>query len=201
MNKLIRYQSIDQFPQERTETPRRARFGSTWTQTERLLIDEASKLDDDGYWSDVIIALDADTTEFRADGAGLLASAKLRSQAVVVYVDDASVSFPCDTFDHWRDNVRAVALTMERLRAIERYGVAKGGQQYTGWKALPATAMPAATDPIAILCDVLGWTPEAVRADLKRAIAKARISTHPDTGTLKHMWSDVQAAVTALAPT
>ena len=44
---------------------------------------------------------------------------------------------PCDTFAYWKDNVRAIALALEALRKIDRYGV-KSGSQYAGFKALPA---------------------------------------------------------------
>lgn len=35
--------------------------------------------------------------------------------------------YPCDTFDDWQDNLRAIALSMEKLRGVERYGVFKYG--------------------------------------------------------------------------
>lgn len=44
---------------------------------------------------------------------------------------------PCDTFVDWKTNVRAIALALEALRKIDRYGVATGAQ-YAGYKALPA---------------------------------------------------------------
>jgi hypothetical protein len=41
-------------------------------------------------------------------------------------------------FSDWRDNVRAVALGLQALRAVDRYGVTKRGEQYQGWKQLAA---------------------------------------------------------------
>ncbi len=46
--------------------------------------------------------------------------------------------FPCDRFKHWDDNLRAISLTLERMRAVDRYGVTLNKQQYAGFKALPA---------------------------------------------------------------
>lgn len=40
----------------------------------------------------------------------------------------------------WQANIRAIAKTLEHLRDLDRWGVTKRGEQYTGWKALPATA-------------------------------------------------------------
>lgn len=56
------------------------------------------------------------------------------------------LSFEGSTYDNWEDNLRAIALTMELLRDIERYGVVKGAQQYRGFKALPdGNAQPQST--------------------------------------------------------
>lgn len=52
---------------------------------------------------------------------------------------------PAATFTHWDCNLRAVALTLEHLRAVDRYGVTTGGEQYRGWMgelgAGPATGL------------------------------------------------------------
>jgi hypothetical protein len=44
--------------------------------------------------------------------------------------------FPCRTFKTWEDNLRAIALALEALRKVDRYGVTTGAQ-YAGYKALP----------------------------------------------------------------
>lgn len=48
-----------------------------------------------------------------------------------------SYAYPCDKYDQWEDNLYAIALTLERLRSVGRYGVVRGGEQYTGWRQLP----------------------------------------------------------------
>ena len=45
--------------------------------------------------------------------------------------------FPCDTFTDWQANVRGIALALEALRAVDRYGVTQQAEQYRGWTALP----------------------------------------------------------------
>jgi len=48
---------------------------------------------------------------------------------------------PCDSFKDWEANLRAIALSLERLRAADRYGVTtEEKEQYIGWLRLPATS-------------------------------------------------------------
>jgi hypothetical protein len=47
------------------------------------------------------------------------------------------LAFPADRFTTWETNLRAVAIALEDLRRIDRYGVTQTSEQYTGFKALP----------------------------------------------------------------
>ena len=44
--------------------------------------------------------------------------------------------YDTDEFPHWHDNLRGIALGLEALRKVERYGIAKRGQQYAGFAEL-----------------------------------------------------------------
>jgi hypothetical protein len=60
---------------------------------------------------------------------------------------------PCDKYTDWEANIRAIALTLEHLRAVERYGATTEKQeQYTGWLRLPAAG---ATDEAAECAKIL----------------------------------------------
>jgi hypothetical protein len=48
-----------------------------------------------------------------------------------------NLKFPCGTYNSYRANLHAIALTLERLRDIDRYGVTLIHQQYIGFTALP----------------------------------------------------------------
>lgn len=48
------------------------------------------------------------------------------------------LAYATDQYTDWRANVRAIALSLEALRAVDRYGVSKRGQQYAGWAQLAA---------------------------------------------------------------
>lgn len=92
-----------------------------------------------------------------------------------------------DQLDGWQANIRAIALGLEALRKVERYGITKRGEQYTGWRQLPVSTDPADAihDP-ATACDVLFaaagvdrfvvTNPEQMRA----VVIKALKATHPD---------------------
>jgi hypothetical protein len=45
--------------------------------------------------------------------------------------------FATDAYEDWQHNVRAIALTLEALRAVDRYGTT-GGRQYAGFRQLTA---------------------------------------------------------------
>ena len=55
-----------------------------------------------------------------------------------------SLTYPCDTYFSWMDNLRAIAVTLEDLRRIARNGVGAGDEQYAGY-ALPPASTPAST--------------------------------------------------------
>lgn len=97
------------------------------------------------------------------------------------------LSYPCDTFTTWQDNLRAVALALEALRKVDRYGVTKRGEQYRGFLAIEATAAPAgfSTADVALgfLIDVAYRTDTFTRdGDPARILRVAKRLTHPDTG-------------------
>lgn len=75
----------------------------------------------------------------------------------------------------WQANLRAIALSMQALRAVDRYGVSKRGEQYAGWKALPVSTDPA--DAIQTADQARAFL-EQWDGDWKRAAREA----HPDAG-------------------
>lgn len=89
--------------------------------------------------------------------------------------------------DGWQQNLRAIALGMEALRKVDRYGVSKRGEQYTGWKQLTQTTDPiqrmTAAEARAYLDDVWGGDATA-----------ALRATHPDTGGDPDEFRKVQRA-------
>lgn len=99
------------------------------------------------------------------------------------------IVMPCDRYTGWESNLRAIALTLEHLRAVERYGVTTDEQeQYTGWLKLPAAS---AVDEKTELAKVLihhasvSHAPSQVVSEQRlfdSVWREAARRTHPDTG-------------------
>lgn len=103
------------------------------------------------------------------------------------------VSMPCDRFDTFEDNLRAIALSLEALRMVDRYGVTRNGEQYKGFTALPAADGEAGADvelaaAIALLTEFgreIGITEQDLRKDaanLQAAYRAGARKAHPDLG-------------------
>lgn len=58
------------------------------------------------------------------------------SEAHRLLTQDDSYQFACDRFLRWEDNLRAITKTLDALRAVDRYDVVQGGEQYAGFKQL-----------------------------------------------------------------
>ena len=80
-----------------------------------------------------------------------------------------------------QDNVRAIALSLEALRAVDRYGVSKRGEQYAGWKQLTTGDSMSQAEARDLLASYGGET-EALK------------KTHPDTGGDVESFRKVQRA-------
>jgi hypothetical protein len=175
---------IRSWPGELTRSRVPSQFKATLAATLQLLDREIYHLVDSRTQqesAELLIAIPAD--QFRIDGRPR-AQAKAEHPGVIFSLDSryGHVSYPCDTFTTWQDNLRAVALALEALRKVDRYGVTKRGEQYRGFLALEATAAPAgfatAADAEAFL---RGWCgPEWAGQPLRRVFREAQRTTHPD---------------------
>lgn len=120
-------------------------FTAAYDKTEKLLRREAAMLN--ATSCTVRLALRAG--DFYKDGTGLTNRAPLPAHpGVIVVVDSAEhgvLTWSCDRYRRrgysnepasWQHNVRAVAMGLEALRQVERYGIAERGEQYAGFSAL-----------------------------------------------------------------
>lgn len=177
---------------------KQATFKATYPATLGLLFREAEKLGA----RDLVLQVDISERYIRTDGLPY-ANAKYGSNpGVIVSFDSAHgpLRYATDAYTEWQDNLRAIALSLEALRSVDRYGVSKRGEQYTGWRALPAGSSPA----FATADEALQWMrayatgqldlevpAQMLVRDLYRFMAKLM---HPDRGAPRSDWDRLDAA-------
>lgn len=139
-----------------------------------------------------ILEVDLRESDFRvdgypkqaADGRHLPKSPGVRLTFKASAVEGTpDLTYEIAEFRRWHENVRALALGLEALRKVDRYGITKRGEQYAGFRQLTMGG----PDPNhgRELIKALGGAAAALRA------------THPDTredGYSDRDFADVQAA-------
>ncbi len=89
------------------------------------------------------------------------------------------LAYPADRFKTWQANVRAIAVSLENLRRVDRYGVTQTGEQYSGFKQIPAKV--GGIDPHELVAGWAGWNVDGVKAEPLRALRLAKRAAHPDS--------------------
>lgn len=181
-----------------TSSPFKAKnYSGTLTILERELTNLRAK--------DVILQVDASERDCRLDGQ-LRADAKVKYRGVILSFgtrDYGTLTYSCDAFSRWnmteawQANLRAIALGLEALRKVERYGIAGRGQQYAGYAELPsgialgahkmtveeaAKILAEGTGGFFDSGDILDAPDEVDQEMVTLAFRKAVVLHHPDKG-------------------
>lgn len=183
---------------------RLSNFDTPWPKTERLLLGEVRHL----KGKHLVIEADFTESDLRLDGK-IRASARPATPAVRVAFESihGPLTYATDRFTYWQDNVRAIALGLEALRKVDRYGITKRGEQYAGWKALPAGRAMLASHMTAeeawTIIGSFGDRPireqQADPSGLPRAYRAARAFAHPDRHDGdRTLWDQVEQAAKVL---
>lgn len=170
------------------ETGRYARrssstFRATWSDTLDLLDRELRHLNASG----VLIAAGFREQDLRIDGWPRADARAPGHPGVEVSFDTnrhGRLVYATDVCTRWEHNIRSIALGLEALRAVDRYGVTRRGEQYAGWRELTSEAsmvvqVTSVSQARRILEEIAGSglgveTATLVRLALKKA--------HPDAG-------------------
>ena len=192
---------IQSWPGEHTPGRSRAPFRSPWRATLDLLDRELHAV----HALTPVLQVAIDEREFRLDGYPR-ANASFTHPGVILAFDTkriGSLSFPCDRFDHWQDNLRAIALGMEALRKVDRYGITRRNEQYTGWRAIGSgLAMPGrmtVDEARTVLVEHSGIAGADGISDPRTLVRLARGTTHPDRHDGdRTAWDKVEQAALAL---
>lgn len=168
-----------------------SRFDAPWEDTCSLLARELRHLNA----RSIVVELDLQERDLRLDGLPR-ADARLASDAVRISFESKWGPQRIETAEFtgtwgslgWQANLRAIALGLEALRKIDRYGISKRGEQYRGWRQIPQNVgdptdkIVTTDDALEVVSRALGSVGDAVERDVRDAVRRAIRATHPDTG-------------------
>jgi hypothetical protein len=215
LNILIR--PITTWPGKQNASPKASQFKCTYKRTLKDLEFELEKAN--AQWSSFVLEMWIDPKLIRVDGQlrkdarpfkpGVIlrftrytGKTTTRADGQRVY-HTQDVSYPCDAFDTWEDNLRAIALSMESLRRVERYGVFKY-DEIISRLALPSADGRSSTreDAAAFIAQHSGFAMQEILSDVSTKAAaykKAAIALHPDRGGDNEVFLKLQEALKTLA--
>lgn len=180
----------------RTKSPRRSVFRhTTFSKSVREVRDELTKLGA----KTILISSNLAGDTVRNGDHGCVAYWTVREK-----VGDAEVMVPhqlaCDVWNRLDHNLHAIALSLESLRGLDRWGAIRRDQAFAGLRALPAgesgvvVARP--------WREVLGGFPDGLDREDLLALAKSRhrkliAAAHPDRGGNQDDAIEINAAIAA----
>ena len=179
---------IDSWPQLLTDDRTWDRFSVGWTDTLWLLEREIDQLGGEN----VVIKMAVRPQDIRRNGR-LRANARTEEHPGVIVCFDSRfghLTYPCDTFNRWQANVRAIALALEALRKVDRYGVSKRGEQYSGFGQLPPAGGSSAEMDLQTAAEIIvdaaqvEIAPQHITTNLStyRSVRREALRyTHPDS--------------------
>lgn len=177
----VRFRPIDPIDVERLARPgswNREPFRATWGTTLSLLESELEKVGA----HDCVIEAGFREQDLRLDGWPR-SGATAEHPCVIVSFESkhGPLRYGTGEFRTWQQNVRAIALGLKALRAVDRYGITRRGEQYAGFKALPAGGPDLAQRGRELIAEHGG-------------VREAQRATHPDHGGDADDFRAVQAA-------
>jgi hypothetical protein len=157
------------------------RFRSAYSKILDLLEYELEKLNA----RDILIEAGFELHALRNDGWPRSGIRPLHPGVVLYFsTRDGAMEFPCGTYHKFEANLQAIALTLENLRAIDRYGVTLGHEQYRGFLAIEAAPKQMTVEQAA---EFLATTTGHPRAQIvidpavyRMAYRAAAVKLHPD---------------------
>lgn len=169
----LTFRPLTLWPGQLTSPRKASPFKAGYSDTLQLLDRELRHLGASG----AILQVAVTEEDVRLDGQ-VRRDARPAHPGVILTFDSkhGQLSYPCDTFGTWQANLRAIALALEHLRTVQRYGVGQRGEQYRGWQQLPNRAAPAMSSE-----DALSFLHRHLPGEESRdAYRKLAMRWHPD---------------------
>jgi hypothetical protein len=139
MRNLVTFRPLLVWPHQSTpDWERRGRltFRAGWDDTVSRLMAEIGLLDG----SDILIGAGLSADDIRQDGLPRANARQPLHPGVEVSFNAkrGRLVYATDVCDFWQHNVRSIALGLEALRAVNRYGITRKGEQYAGFLQIAA---------------------------------------------------------------
>lgn len=134
--------ALDRWDGPLTERRKASGYKAAWETVIDELTHEAKYLE----CPEVVLGLNVGADAIRITGWPKAQATVPPAVAVMLTASNVGpLRFQCDRWATWQENVRAVVLTLTRLRQVAEGGVATSGEQYRGWAQLGtgAQALPA----------------------------------------------------------
>lgn len=172
------FRSLGQWPRPSTLVRRgRFTFRAGWSDTLELLDRELRYLKAES----VVIQADFAESDIRLDGMPRANARSPQHPGVILSFESkhGPLQYLTDQHAFWQHNVRAIALGLGALRAVDRYGITRTGQQYTGWRQLTAgSGLTTRQEAEALILRLSNGAADNMDAAYKAALKVA----HPDHG-------------------
>lgn len=200
---------IDRWPEPDTEYRKAAQFTAGYDNTLNILRRELDYLDASGPAVIQVVTRNG-AGDLRRDGA-LRMDARIQHPGVrLSFLSDrlGQLTYATDVFTDryrtpgWINNLRAIALGLESLRAVDRYGITRSGEQYKGWLAIEGAGpdLDGARRTIWTYATGGDLMATPAQADWRDLYRQARRLVHPDRmgDGGRQAWDDVEAAAKVL---
>lgn len=135
----VEFRSLAVWPYRPTERRRGPRtFPAGWDSTLRLLAREIGYL----AGSDVILAAGFREQDLRLDGMPRANALEPSHPGIILSFNAHAIAgrprleYGTDVCERWQHNVRSIALGLESLRAVDRYGITRRSEQYAGFREI-----------------------------------------------------------------
>lgn len=181
----LKLEPLDGWPGELKTRRKQSKFKATPAASAAQIRHEVAQL----KGSNIRLQIAARRDQFTLDMSRLRANERPWHPGIVLVFDTPAgvMRYPCDTYPHWADNLRAIAVTLELLRSIDRHGVTTG-QQYQGFLQIESgIAMPAGVKPNndwssegAAIDYLIRISGVVLATDLRKVQRWALRNTHPD---------------------
>ena len=182
---------------------RRSQFKCSWSDSFDLLKRELRMVSA----TNVVLQAGYEPGQLRNDGWPK-ATSNPSHPAVIMSFDakGRALSFPCSQYDRLWDNIRAIALSLKALRAVDRYGVTQRAEQYQGWAQLEAPNAAALNEDLAaafFFGEACRHYPVGVTSidqllhssdDFEQIYRMLAKRLHPDVGGDREKWDRMQSA-------